>query len=119
MEPIEVVWGGGEDVISLEEERFSGVIFFFQWVGNGKSKGLTPTFSLWNLVNIPEYFKDDVTLPFDILGWINFSHEMDIPSNPWIKFWTSGGSVGIFEEFWPTDLGSVLGYWWLFEQLQT
>jgi hypothetical protein len=35
-------------------------------VGNGNSKGLNPSFSLWDLVNTPEDCKDDETLPSDI-----------------------------------------------------
>lgn len=66
---------------------------------NENSKGLTPIFSLLDLVSSPEDCKEDVTLPSDMSDWTVFSLEIEIYSNLWIKDWTSRDS----------ESGSVLG----------
>lgn len=78
-------------------------------MGNGNSKGFTPSFSLWHIVTTPKFCKDEVTLPFDKSNWIDFYLEIEIPFNLWIKVWTPKSFVGTSVEVWPIDFGSVLG----------
>ena len=56
----------------------------------GNSKGVTPSFSLCNLINTQVSCNKEVTLSSEALGLSGFSAEMDIYSNLCIKKWTSG-----------------------------
>lgn len=78
-------------------------------MGNGNSKGLIPSFSLWDLVKTPEDCRYELTLPSNKSVWVGFSPKIEIASNIWIKVCTLAGSVGESVEVWLNDFGSELG----------
>lgn len=102
----EGVWGGVDDKFSLVDDWASNFFVFLWWEGKGNSNGVTPSFSLWEWVKIQVDWKDEETLLSDNSNCCGFPFEIEIPSNFWIKVWTSDIS---YERGWSDDLGSVLG----------